>query len=249
MPLLVVPLAAEQAGALTLDELDRLVSCERVMFEDPAHPLAARLRAMGVEAGAFDDEPDANRHGWALVADPRSLRVIDLARSGADVTSQLATPPDSLTAAHGAHVLRESAAALSNAVLIMSRLRSDDGCPWDREQTHASLEEHLLEEANEVIEAIDTGKTGAELQEELGDVLLQVLFHSRLADQDGRFDISSVADGLVAKLVRRHPHVFGDVVVDGSGEVLANWERIKQQEKQLLSPRVPAKRTQRDSER
>jgi XTP/dITP diphosphohydrolase len=235
MPLLVVPLAAEHIGALTLDEFDRLVSCKRVLFEDPSHPLLARLREIGVEAGAFDDEPDANRHGWGLVADPRSTRVIDLARSGAEVTSQVATPPDALTAAHGAHVLRESAAALSNAVLIMSRLRSEDGCPWDREQTHESLEVHLLEEAHEVIEAIDTGKTGAELAEELGDLLLQVLFHARLADQDGRFDISSVAVGLVAKLVRRHPHVFGDAVVDGSGEVIANWERIKREEKRPSS--------------
>ncbi len=87
MPLLVVPLAPEQVGALALDELDRLASCERVMFENPTHPLIGRLRAMGVDAGPFDDEPDAARSGWALVADPRSTRVIDLARSGAEVTS------------------------------------------------------------------------------------------------------------------------------------------------------------------
>jgi len=231
MPLLVVPLAAEQAGALTLAELDSLAACERVMFEDPSHPLIARLRTMGVEAGAFDDEPDATRGGWALVADPRSARVIDLARSGAEVTSGGATPPDSLTAALGAHDLRESAAALSNAVLIMSRLRSDDGCPWDREQTHESLKVHLLEEAYEVIDAIDAGKTGPDLEEELGDLLLQVLFHARLADQDGRFDIAAVATGLVTKLIRRHPHVFGETAVDDSGEVVANWERIKREEK------------------
>jgi MazG family protein len=235
MPLLVVPLAAEHVGALTLGELDKLVACERVMFEDPFHPLVARLKAMGVEAGAFDDEPDATRSGWALVADPHSARVIDLARSGAEVTSGAATPPDSLTAARGAPDLRESAAALSNAVLIMSRLRSDDGCPWDREQTHESLKVHLLEEAYEVIDAIDAGKTGADLEEELGDLLLQVLFHARIADQDGRFAIASVADGLVTKLVRRHPHVFGETAVDDSGEVVANWERIKREEKS--SPR------------
>jgi MazG family protein len=231
MSLLVVPLAAEHVDALTLGELDRLAACERVMFEDPSHPLVGRLKAMGVEAGAFDDEPDATRSGWALVADPHSERVIDLARSGAEVTSGAATPPDSLTAARGAHDLRQSTSALSNAVLIMSRLRSDDGCPWDREQTHESLKVHLLEEAYEVIDAIDAGKTGAELEEELGDLLLQVLFHARLADQDDRFDIASVADALVTKLVRRHPHVFADTAVDDSGEVLANWERIKREEK------------------
>ncbi|MGH2697908.1 MAG: MazG family protein, partial [Actinomycetota bacterium] len=122
--------------------------------------------------------------------------------------------------------------ALANAVLIMARLRSDDGCPWDREQTHESLKIHLLEETYEVLDAIDAGPTGAALEEELGDLLLQVLFHARLADQEGRFDIASVADGLVAKLVRRHPHVFGDAAVEGADQVVANWEQIKRREKQ-----------------
>ena len=231
MPLLVVPLTSEQVGALTVDELDRLAGCDRVLFEDPDHPLVARLRDMGVQAGVFDDEPDAARDGWALVADPHSTRVIELARAGAEVTSQVARPPDSLTASHGSHQLREAAAALSNAVLIMARLRSDDGCPWDREQTHETLKVHLLEEAYEVIDAIDAGKTGPDLEEELGDLLLQVLFHARLADQDGRFDIAAVADGLVAKLIRRHPHVFGEAAIDDSGQVVANWERIKRSDK------------------
>ena len=231
MSLLVVPLAAEEVGDLTLDELDRLAGCDRVLFEDPGHPLVARLKDMGVHAGVFDDEPDAGRDGWALVVDPRSARLIDLARAGAEVASQVAHPPDSLTAAHGAPQLRAAAAALSNAVLIMARLRSDDGCPWDREQTHETLKVHLLEEAYEVIDAIDAGKTGPDLSDELGDLLLQVLFHARLADQDARFDIAAVADGLAAKLIRRHPHVFGEAAVDDSGQVIANWERIKRSEK------------------
>jgi MazG family protein len=231
VPLLVVPVGADQVGSLTLDEWDRLTSCERVLFEDPDHPLLARLRAAGVEAGGFDDEPDAASSGWALVADPASVRVVDLARDGADVTSQVATPPDPLTAAQGAHNLRASSTSLANAVLIMARLRSDDGCPWDREQTHESLRIHLLEETYEVLAAIDAGLTGAALEEELGDLLLQVLFHARLADQEGRFDISSVADGLVAKLVRRHPHVFGEAAVEDADQVVANWEQIKRREK------------------
>jgi len=231
VPLLVVPLASDQAGSLTLSELDRLLACDRVLFEDPAHPLMVRLSDGGVDARKLDDDLDAARDGWALVADPGSSTVIELAHAGADVSAGAASSPDALTAARGAHNLREATAALGGAALVMARLRSEDGCPWDREQTHESLKIHLLEEAYEVIDAIDAGSTGADLQEELGDVLLQVLFHARLADQDGRFDIAGVANALVAKLVRRHPHVFGDVAVADATEVLANWEQIKQQEK------------------
>ena len=231
MPLLVVPLASDQAGSLTVSELDRLLACDRVLFEDSAHPLMARLNDGGVDARRLDDDVDAALDGWALVADPSSSRVIELAHAGADVSAGVASTPDGLTAARGAHNLRDASAALGGAALIMARLRSEDGCPWDREQTHESLKVHLLEEAYEVIDAIDAGNTGADLEEELGDVLLQVLFHARLADQDGRFDIAGVANGLVAKLIRRHPHVFGDVAVADATEVLANWEQIKQREK------------------
>ena len=231
MPLLVVPLESDQAGALTLNELDRLLACDRVLFEDPAHPLLPRLRDGGVDVRKLENDVEAGHDGWALIADPRSSRVIDLAHAGAEVSSGVAPAPDALTAARGAHNLREASAALGGAALIMARLRSEDGCPWDREQTHESLKVHLLEEAYEVIDAIDAGSTTEHLEEELGDLLLQVLFHARLADQDGRFDIAGVADGLVAKLIRRHPHVFGDVAVADATEVLANWEQIKHREK------------------
>ena len=236
MPLLVVPLAPEHLGRLTLDEYDRLLASERVLFEDPSHPLAGRLRDAGVEATPIEDEPEPARDGWALVADPSSSRVPELAHGGAEVTAGVATPPDSLTAARGAPGLREASSALTHAVLIMARLRSEEGCPWDLEQTHESLKLHLLEESYEVIDAIDRSEVGAELEEELGDVLLQVLFHARLAEQDGRFDIAGVAGVLVAKLIRRHPHVFGDAAADSAGEVVANWERIKQREKNRSGP-------------
>ncbi|MGH2825891.1 MAG: nucleoside triphosphate pyrophosphohydrolase [Actinomycetota bacterium] len=231
MPLLVVPLGSDQAGSLTLNELDRLLGCDRVLFEDPAHPLMTRLSGSGIDARKLEEDLDATRDGWALVAEPGSSLVLELAHAGAEVSSGVAPAPDALTAARGAHNLREASAALGGAALIMARLRSEDGCPWDREQTHESLKVHLLEEAYEVIDAIDAGSTGEHLEEELGDLLLQVLFHARLADQDGRFDIAGVAAGLVAKLVRRHPHVFGDVAVADATEVLANWEQIKQSEK------------------
>jgi nucleoside triphosphate diphosphatase len=236
MPLLVVPLDPGDAGALSLAEWDALAACERVVFERPDHPLVARLRAHGVEAGPFDDEPDAGRDGWAVVVDSASPRAVELAKAGASVSSGIAPSPDALTAAHGAGVARRAAAALGGAALVMARLRSPDGCPWDHEQTHESLEVHLIEEAHEVLDAIDRGATGAELEEELGDLLLQVLFHAQMAADDGRFDIEGVATGLAGKLVHRHPHVFGDVAVTGASDVVRNWETIKAAEKKRTGP-------------
>jgi tetrapyrrole methylase family protein/MazG family protein len=119
---------------------------------------------------------------------------------------------------------------LLDLVRVMARLRGPGGCPWDREQTHETLARHLLEETHEVLDAIDAGDREL-LREELGDVLLQVVFHSQIAADDGAWDVDEVAQGLVAKLIRRHPHVFGDVEVSGADEVLVNWERIKAEEK------------------
>jgi tetrapyrrole methylase family protein/MazG family protein len=119
---------------------------------------------------------------------------------------------------------------LLDLVRVMHRLRGPDGCPWDREQTHQSLGRHLLEETHETLEAIDSGDPDR-LRDELGDVLLQVVFHAEMARQDGTFDVDDVAEGVVAKLIRRHPHVFGDVEVDSAAQVLVNWEHIKKEEK------------------
>jgi tetrapyrrole methylase family protein/MazG family protein len=117
----------------------------------------------------------------------------------------------------------------------MQRLRGPDGCPWDREQTHQTLGRHLLEEAHETLEAIDSGDPDR-LRDELGDVLLQVVFHAEMGRQEGTFDVDDVAEGIVAKLIRRHPHVFGDLEVGSAAEVLVNWERIKREEKGEGSP-------------
>lgn len=121
---------------------------------------------------------------------------------------------------------------LLDAVAVMDRLRSPGGCPWDAEQTHASLVPYLIEEAHEAVEALESGDR-EHMVEELGDVLLQVLFQARVADEDEEdgFDIDDVAAGLVAKLVRRHPHVFGDVDAPDAAAVEANWEQIKAGEK------------------
>jgi MazG family protein len=116
------------------------------------------------------------------------------------------------------------------AVSIMRRLREPGGCPWDREQTFDSIKPYTLEETYEVLEAIDN-RDWSELSGELGDLLLQVLFYSQMAKEDGTFSIDDVLDRLSNKLIRRHPHVFGDVQADTSSEVLRNWEAIKAEEK------------------
>ena len=117
-------------------------------------------------------------------------------------------------------------------VEIMARLRAPDGCPWDREQTHATLKPFLLEEAYELLEAIDSG-SDRELIGELGDVLLQVIFHARIAAEEKRFTIDDVAAAIADKLVRRHPHVFGSTEVEDADEVVTNWERIKRAERKV----------------
>jgi len=118
----------------------------------------------------------------------------------------------------------------TDLVGIMARLRAPDGCPWDREQSHETLRKYFIEETYEVIEAIDAGDPDL-LCEELGDALLQVVFHAQLATEEGTFTIDDVTARIVQKLIRRHPHVFGTVEVSGSEEVLRNWEQIKRAEK------------------
>jgi XTP/dITP diphosphohydrolase len=123
-------------------------------------------------------------------------------------------------------------AALVDLVAVMDRLRSPGGCPWDAEQTHESLLKYLLEETYETVEAVESGDR-THLREELGDLLLQVVFHARIAAEHAEdpFDIDDVASGIAAKLVRRHPHVFGDTTAATAAEVEANWEVLKAAEK------------------
>lgn len=113
---------------------------------------------------------------------------------------------------------------------IVKILRAPGGCPWDAEQTHESIRRNFLEEAYEAVEAIDE-KNVEHLREELGDVLLQVALHAEMERETGSFDLDGVADGICKKLIFRHPHVFGDVAVSGTGEVLSNWEDLKREEK------------------
>ena len=126
--------------------------------------------------------------------------------------------------------MREAEQAMRRLLEIMDKLRDPGGCPWDREQTLRTLTPYLLEEAHEVIEAIEVGDV-AHHKEELGDLLFQVVFQARIAREEGKFDFADVCDGIADKLTRRHPHVFGDVSVSGSREVVKNWERIKAEER------------------
>jgi uncharacterized protein YabN with tetrapyrrole methylase and pyrophosphatase domain len=120
--------------------------------------------------------------------------------------------------------------AIEDLLKVMAKLRSPNGCPWDREQTHLSLRRHAIEEVYELIDAIES-RDDHEMAEELGDLLLQVVFHAQMANERGAFDFEEVTRQLVDKLIRRHPHVFGTTKVKNVDEVWANWEKIKRAEK------------------
>jgi tetrapyrrole methylase family protein/MazG family protein/ATP diphosphatase len=125
---------------------------------------------------------------------------------------------------------KQDGTTVERLVRVMQRLLADDGCPWDREQSFESLRKYVLEEACEVIDAIEGGDRG-QMKEELGDLLLQVVFQAELARREGAFAIDDVVSGIVEKLVTRHPHVFGDLEAKDAEEVLRNWEMLKAKEK------------------
>jgi NTP pyrophosphatase (non-canonical NTP hydrolase) len=231
-------------GLLTRDAWLALERADLVVGTDRSAPLASALIAGGMEVGEC-----ARVSASSLVDLAAGRGVVWLAGDGGE---------PSLTAELAAHVVRRAegsaspdepevevevmvgsfdpvGARLLDAVTVMDTLRRE--CPWDREQTHQSLVPYLVEEAYEVVEAIETstGDDAArdQLREELGDLLLQVLFHARLAAEHPYqpFTIDDVAAGLVDKLVRRHPHVFGETQVAGAADVAANWDEIKRTEK------------------
>ena len=208
-------------GLLSWPAWEALRSASAV-YAPAGHPLLAALDEAGI-AYRVADASDAE--SLAVHAD-----VVWLPEPGA--TPQVPA---------GARLLHGSAdlpgAHLIDLVATMDRLRRE--CPWDARQTHASLAPHLLEEPYEALEALESGDEQA-FCEELGDVLLQVVFHARIAaaHEDGMFfTVDDVADGIVAKLVRRHPHVFGDVAVSGAEDVKRNWDEIKREEKRARASR------------
>jgi XTP/dITP diphosphohydrolase len=180
---------------------------------------------------------------YTVTEAPPPAELAAKARSGPIVllTDDLDAPAAAALLAHGAATVRQAprpGEALLAAVAVMDRLRSPGGCPWDAEQTHDSLRQYLVEECFELLEAIEDGDRAA-LREELGDVLLQVLFHARVAQEspDTPFSVDDVATELVAKLVGRHPHVFagGDPAVRDASTQQHRWEQLKQQEKKRES--------------
>ncbi|MBI4186674.1 MAG: nucleoside triphosphate pyrophosphohydrolase [Chloroflexi bacterium] len=126
--------------------------------------------------------------------------------------------------------LPQDLSQFSALVDIIARLRAPDGCPWDRQQTHASLRENLLEECYEVLEALDEGDAG-KLCHELGDLLMQIVLHAQLASEAGEFELGDVVESITAKLIHRHPHVFGPKKVENAAEVAHNWEALKRDER------------------
>ncbi|HVF05388.1 MAG TPA: nucleoside triphosphate pyrophosphohydrolase [Frankiaceae bacterium] len=226
-----------------------------VYCADPAHVQLPFLQAAGVEVTVLDPAQAPGGHsvsyllgGGDPVAAGLAFQFRERARGGRTavwLASQGGDP--AFVRALGDLVAREGGvelevvygsydmpgARLLDLVATMDRLRSPGGCPWDAERTHEDLAPYLVEETYEAVEAVETGDLAA-LRDELGDVLLQVVFHARVAqerDDETRWTIDDVAGGIVEKLVRRHPHVFGDVTVSGASEVQHNWDQIKAAEK------------------
>ncbi|MGW7101143.1 nucleoside triphosphate pyrophosphohydrolase [Streptomyces sp. NPDC054838] len=227
-------------GLLSWSAWQTLRAADRVLCADPGHPQLPYLREAGVEVA--HESPDAH----ALVeacAGGRTVVVLPAGEGDQRLTDGLArlagsgrvAMPD-LELLPGSYDL--PGARLLDLVQVMDRVRRE--CPWTSRQTHEGLVKYAIEEAYELVEAIETGDR-AELQEELGDVLLQVFFHARIA-QEGRpedgeepFSIDDVAGNLVEKLIRRHPHVFGDAAAETPEDVSAHWQRTKAVEKQRES--------------
>ena len=224
-------------GLLSHDAWTALQDADRVLARSSDEPLAEALVEAGVAVGyAADAAPPALAR--ELVALATEVDVVwcgsadgdpGLADAVAAEVSRLEVPPEVEVVVGSWDV---QGGRLLDVVAAMDRLRSPGGCPWDAEQTHESLAPYLVEEAHEVLHAIEAGDR-SHLAEELGDVLLQVVFHARVAeeDPDEPFDVDTVAGLLVDKLVRRHPHVFADGDASTPAEVEREWERIKAEER------------------
>jgi len=230
--LLLIDTADQLPGLLPIHSWSALMSSDLVLVRSEDHPFVPHL-----------DLAELRREVVGSRAQPAQW-IVERVRSEGDV-AYLFGPQDGedftrtlgLEAARSGvevevvyFMLAPKGVELLDLVRITERLRGPGGCPWDQEQTHETLAPHALEEVYELAEAIASGEVDA-LREELGDVLLQVLFHSQVAEDGGSFTIDDVAKAVAAKLVRRHPHVFGDVEVTGTAEVLANWEVLKAAEK------------------
>ena len=210
--------AASRLAAIPFDPSLPLVVLRDSAAEEPRAILPgrhARSSAPAVLRALYPDAHEVHRLPDRSVVRVDALDAAVLA--GSDWMVPPLDPIDNLASPHG-------------MAAISARLRAEDGCPWDRKQTHLTLRPYLLEEAYETVDAIEHGSP-ADLAEELGDLLLQVILHAQFAAEVGDFDLTDVHRSIAAKIVRRHPHVFGDVAVDGERGVVANWEAIKADER------------------
>lgn len=253
--LYLVGLGPGAAELLTLRSWELLASGKPLRIRDPSHEAAQTILARGFNfetvAEAPPDALAASIVRWALRSEgsvyavaghpleaPEAIPLLRAAASaGIDVIVEPAVgdverlpASDPVTGTFVRPAAVRGAIAFERLVAVMARLRSPDGCPWDRAQNHVSLAIHLIEETYEVLDAIDRNDM-VDLEEELGDLLLQIVFHAQLAADAGAFEIGDVVEELIAKLVYRHPHIFGDVTVSGADEVVANWEALKHEQK------------------
>lgn len=237
-------------GLLPLHAWTALMSSELVVVANADHPFVPHLDAAGLRwqtvsggAGAaslagvnlLGASPDQTaRADWVV---SRAQEVGDLAYLFGPADHETATRTLGMQAANaGVEVevvyfgVTPKGTRLLELVAVEERLRGPDGCPWDREQTHASLMRYGVEEVHELAEAVAAGDHEA-IREELGDVLLQVVFHAQIAEDEGRYDIDAVAGDIADKLVRRHPHVFGDESAGDASSVMSRWDELKAAEK------------------
>jgi XTP/dITP diphosphohydrolase len=237
-------------GLLSARAWFALGTADAVLVGDPAHPLLPALVAAGVHPRVVEattgEDPDGVRAAAILAelrgdpdaGDPQDARRTVVWVLGTDADAGLAAAIETALEPDVDVVVEPvtgswdlPGARLLDLVAVMDRLRSPGGCPWDAQQTHESLVEYLVEEAYETVEAIETDDDAA-LREELGDLLLQVVFHARIAEEhEEPWSVDDVAAGIVDKLVSRHPHVFGDVDAATAAEVEANWQTLKNAEK------------------
>jgi tetrapyrrole methylase family protein/MazG family protein len=205
-------------AAVAVDPSLPLVLLAGDVAGEPAPNLPGRHARHGPRAALAALYPP--RHGLRRLADAQEVALESLDESSLAASDWLVPaldPIDNLASPHG-------------IAAISARLRAPDGCPWDRRQTHLTLRPYLLEEAYETVDAIEQGSP-EDLAEELGDLFLQVILHAQFAAEEGDFDLTDVYRAIASKIVRRHPHVFGSVEVDGVAQVMTNWEAIKADER------------------